>query len=141
MDSASAVEQYLAALPARQRTMMRRVRQAVRAAAPGAEELIRYRMPAFRLDGMLVYYAAFADHYSFFVGSSTVRRRFAKEFQPFESGKGTLRFTDDRVLPLALIRRVVRARVAENRARQRSVRVRRPRGPSRETSRGRRDGP
>ena len=123
--AATSVEQYLADLPDRQRAMLTRVRRTIRAAAPGADEKISYGMPAFRFGGMLVYYAAFQDHYSFFVGSATVRRRFAKEFRSFESGKGTLRFTDDHPLPRTLIRRVVRARVAENRARATAASARR----------------
>ncbi|MCI4355463.1 MAG: DUF1801 domain-containing protein [Thermoplasmata archaeon] len=112
------VDEYLARVPARFRPNLRQLRKTIRAAAPGAEEVISYRLPAFRQNGMLVYYGAFSDHCSFFVGSALVRRRFSAELRPFESGKGTLHFTPDRPLPLDLVARIVRARVAENAARR-----------------------
>jgi uncharacterized protein YdhG (YjbR/CyaY superfamily) len=123
-----AVEKYLADVPDEFRSSIEALRSTIRAAAPDAEEVIGYRMPAFRSNGMLVYYAAFRDHCSLFVASSRVRARFAEELRPFESGKGTLRFTPDRPIPKNLIRRIVRARLAENAAKA-SARARRPRKP------------
>ena len=90
----------------------------MKAAAPDADEVISYQMPAFRQDGMLVYYAAFKDHCSFFVGSAQSRRRFSTELKPFEAGKGTVHFTPDRPLPADLVTRIVKARVAENATRR-----------------------
>jgi uncharacterized protein YdhG (YjbR/CyaY superfamily) len=113
------VDEYLSGVPPKFRKELQKLRRTIRAAAPGAEETISYGMPAFRLDGMLVYYAAFKDHLSFFVGSAKTRTQFAEEFKPFESGRGTLRFTPDQPIPPGLVRRVVKARVAENRARRR----------------------
>ncbi|MCI4340741.1 MAG: DUF1801 domain-containing protein [Thermoplasmata archaeon] len=110
-------DEYLARVPPPYRDALKRLRRTIRLAAPGAEEVMSYQMPAFRQHGMLVYYAAFKDHCSFFVGSPEVRRRFSLELQPFRSGKGTVRFTPDRPLPASLVRRIVRARVAENSAR------------------------
>jgi uncharacterized protein YdhG (YjbR/CyaY superfamily) len=112
------VEAYLAALPPAHRKALETLRQRIRAAAPKAEETISYGMPAFRLHGMLVYYAAFTDHLSLFVASHAVHRRFATELKPFMSGKGTLRFTPDRPIPSGLVTRLVKARVAENTARR-----------------------
>ncbi len=74
-------------------------------------------MPAFRDNGMLVYYGAFKDHCSFFIASAKVRRQFSAELKPFETGKGTLRFTPDRPLPSGLVTRIVKARAAENASR------------------------
>lgn len=93
------------------------LRRTIIAAAPDAEEVISYRMPALRHQGILVYYAAFRDHCSFFPGSLTTQRKFASELKPFPPGKGTLRFTPDRPIPPALVKRIVRARVLENGAR------------------------
>jgi uncharacterized protein YdhG (YjbR/CyaY superfamily) len=112
------VESYLAGVPPEYRAALQRLRRTIRAAAPKAEELLSYKMPAFRQDGMLVYYGAFSDHCSLFVGSAETRRKFAAEFRPFESGKGTLRFTPDHPLPTALVTRIVRQRLAENAARR-----------------------
>jgi len=113
------VDEYLAHVPPRFRTALQRLRKTIKAAAPDADEVISYAMPAFRQNGMLVYYAAFKDHCSFFVGSPKVRRRFSAELKPFEAGKGTARFTPDRPLPADLVTRIVKARVAENAARRR----------------------
>lgn len=93
------------------------LRKTIRAAAPEATEVISYQMPAFRHHGMLVYYAAFTDHASFFVGSYAVRRKFAAELKPSASGKTTVRFTPERPLSAELVKRIVLARVAENEAR------------------------
>jgi len=75
-------------------------------------------MPAFGQNCMLVYYAAFKDHCSLLAASDKVRRQSRAELEPFESGKGTLRFTPDRPPPTALVTRIVKARVAENAARR-----------------------
>jgi uncharacterized protein YdhG (YjbR/CyaY superfamily) len=115
--SSTDVDAYLAAVPPKFRKELEKLRRTIRSAAPDAEERISYGMPAFRQGGMLVYYAAFQDHLSFFVGSPGARNRFAAELKPFETGKGTVRFTPDRPLPAGLVRRIVKARVAENVAR------------------------
>jgi len=113
------VDAYFAHVPSQFRSLLDGLRRTVRAAAPRAEERISYGMPAYRQDGMLVYFAAFSDHCSFFVGSRTVRERFSRELKSFEAGKGTLHFTPEHPLPLGLVRRIVAARLAENAARTR----------------------
>ena len=112
------VDDYLARVTPRFRTALQQLRRTIKAAAPGAEEIISYRMPAFRNNGVLVYYGAFKDYCSFFVASAKVRREFSAELEPFETGKGTLRFTPDRPLPSDLVTRIVKARVAENASRR-----------------------
>jgi uncharacterized protein YdhG (YjbR/CyaY superfamily) len=112
------VDEYMARVPPKFRPALRRLRKTIRAAAPEADEVISYRLPAFRQNGMLVYYAAFTDHCSFFVGSRKVRRQFASQLKPFAGGKGTFRFTPEHPLPAALVARIVKARVAENAARR-----------------------
>lgn len=110
------VDEYLARVPPKSRAALQRLRKTIRAAAPKAEEIISYRMPAFRQKRILVYYAAFEDHCSLFVANSKVRNRFSAELKPFLSGKGTVRFTPDRPLPAGLVTRIVKALVAENAA-------------------------
>ena len=112
------VDEYLARVPPKFRASLQRLRKTIKAAAPDAEEVISYQMPAFRQNGMLVYFAAFEDHCSLFAVSSKVRRRFSAELKPFLRGKGTVRFTLDRPLPAGLVTRIVKARVAENAARR-----------------------
>lgn len=99
------------------RAALQKLRKTIKAAAPEAEEVISYNMPAFRHQGILVYYAAFKDHCSLFVGSAAAHKKFAVELKPFAGGKGTVHFTPERPLPAALVTRIVKARVAENEAR------------------------
>ena len=126
----AAVDAYLAKVPVDLRRALQELRAVIRKAAPRAEEVISYRIPAFRQNGMLVYYAAFRDHRSFFIGSVATRRTFAAELEAFAAGKGTVRFTPERALPTGLVTRIVKARVAENAARAAAKR-RAPARPSR----------
>ena len=130
-DTPETVEEYLREVPPDMRRALRELRKTIRAAAPGAEEVISYGMPAFRQNGMLVYYAAFKDHCSFFIGGPAARKRFAAELKPYVAGKGTVHFTPDRPLPASLVTRIVKARVAENLARSRRDRRGRPPRPKR----------
>jgi uncharacterized protein YdhG (YjbR/CyaY superfamily) len=110
----SDVDAYLRALPADMRSVLTKLRRAIRSAAPGAEELISYQMPAYRQDGPLVYFAAFKDHCSLFPASKSILKRFAAELSGFDASGGTIRFTPARPLPGNLVRRIVSARVKEN---------------------------
>lgn len=112
------VDEYMARVPIRFRATLERLRRTIKAAAPDVEEVISYQMPAYRLNGMLVYFAAFRGHCSFFPGSAGVLRRFSNELKPFRAGKGTIRFTPDRPLPDPLVARIVKARIAEHAARR-----------------------
>ena len=93
--------------------MLEDLRRTIRAAAPRAEEKISYRMPAFYLQGNLVYFAVFKNHIGFYPTSSGVEA-FARELASYDVSKGTVRFPLDRPLPLKLIARIVRFRAAEN---------------------------
>jgi len=110
-------DEYLAGVPSDMRAALQALRETIRSAAPDADEVISYRMPAFRHHGILVYYAAFRDHCSLFVGGE-VRGKFAADLEPFPGGKGTVQFTPRRPLPAALVKRIVKARVAENESRE-----------------------
>lgn len=114
-----AVDAYLAKVPPDMREALQKLRKTIQAAAPKAKEVISYQMPAFRDHGNLVYYAAFRDHCSLFIGSVVTQRKFAAELKSFEAGKGTVHFTPERPLPSALVTRIVKERVAENEARAR----------------------
>src|SRR5262249_32675615 len=98
------------------RPMLEDLRRAIREAAPGATETISYRMPAYRLDGYLLYFAAFKGHVGLYAMPGAMRK-FRKELAPFEKSKGTVRFPIGEPIPVGLIKRIVRFRVAENRAR------------------------
>src|SRR5882724_12115092 len=109
------VDEYLRRVQPDQRTALEDLRQVIHAAAPGAEECIRYGIPAFRLNGRsLVFLGAWANHCSFYPGSSTTLRKFQSDLKGFQVTKGTVRFSPDKPLPLALVKRLVNARMAEN---------------------------
>jgi uncharacterized protein YdhG (YjbR/CyaY superfamily) len=108
------VDGYLAALPAAKRGALKKVRAAVRAAAPRAAEGFSYGLPAFRLDGRpLVCYGASANHCSFFPMSPAVIRAHAEALKKYETSKGTIRFPPDKPLPATLVRKLVKARIVE----------------------------
>ncbi|MGH2650009.1 MAG: iron chaperone [Actinomycetota bacterium] len=118
MAGPASVEDYLAALPEDQRAALEKLRKTIRAAAPEAIETISYQMPTFK-DRVLVYYAAFKDHCSLFPASEAVMEALGEELNPYFSGKGTLRFTPDKPIPAALVKKIVKARIEENEARRR----------------------
>jgi uncharacterized protein YdhG (YjbR/CyaY superfamily) len=120
MAEPAGVEDYLAALPEDQRAALEKLRETIRAAAPEATETISYQMPTFKLRGrVLVYYAAFKDHCSLFPASEAVMEALGEELKPYFSGKGTLRFTPDKPIPVAIVKKIVKARIEENAARGR----------------------
>lgn len=110
----SSVDEYLASLPDDRRTVMEELRRAVVAAAPGATETIAYQMPGLRVHGRLVVsYAAFRAHYSLFPASRAVIETLGEDLDGYLAGKGTIRLSADRPLPLALVARIVAARLDE----------------------------
>jgi uncharacterized protein YdhG (YjbR/CyaY superfamily) len=111
------VDEYLAKVPKGAREALEKLRKAIRATVPEATEAISYAIPAFKLHGRaLVWYAAFKNHCSFFPLTSTVRERYGKELERYDTSKGTLRFPANKPLPATLVRKLVKARIAENEA-------------------------
>jgi uncharacterized protein YdhG (YjbR/CyaY superfamily) len=114
---AQTIDEFLAALPADQRAALETLRRHIHAAAPNLEECINYGVPAVRLDGkMLVAFGAGKKHCSFYPGAYPIAAH-AEELQGYDTSKGTVRFAAERVLPAGLVRKLVRARVAERGAR------------------------
>jgi uncharacterized protein YdhG (YjbR/CyaY superfamily) len=110
------VAAYFAALPNGARQQLRQLRGLILATAPDAVEWFSYGIPGFRLhDRPFVWYAAFSHHVSLFPMTTAIRTTFAKALEGLETSKGTIRFPRDRPLPVALVRRLVKARMGEMR--------------------------
>ncbi|MCI0585797.1 MAG: DUF1801 domain-containing protein [Planctomycetes bacterium] len=109
------IDEWLALWSGEKRAALERLRKVIRSAAPEAEECISYQLPAFRQDGMLVAFGATDNHCSFFLMSSTTLADHEDEVAGYDTSKGTIRFQPDEPLPAALVRKLVKARLAENR--------------------------
>ena len=116
-DTASVqVRKYLASQPPRTRVTLKKMRETILAAAPGAVEAFSYRIPAVKLDDKaLVWYAGFASHTSLYPIGDAIKRKYAKDLAGYETSKGTVRFPLDKALPVALVKRLVKARIDEMR--------------------------
>ena len=110
------IDDYLAHVSPDKRAALVKLRQAIRSAAPKAEECISYGLAAFRLDGrFLVAFGAAANHCAFYPGGSPVAV-FKSELKNYDTSKGTIRFPADKPLPAALVRKLVKFRIAQNSA-------------------------
>ena len=118
----STIDEYIATFTSEVRTILTQIRETIREAAPQAEERISYRMPSFSLDGPLVYFAAFKSHIGFYppVGDPDVKAEAAR----YAGERGNLRFPLDEPIPYELVRKIVLARVRENRERMETKKVR-----------------
>ena len=115
----TSIDDYLSRLTSDKRAALQKLRRAIKAAAPKAEECISYQIPAFRLDGrVLVWFGAATKHCSFFPGAAPIKAH-AAELEKYETSKGTIRFSPDRPLPATLVRKLVKSRIAEQAARKR----------------------
>jgi uncharacterized protein YdhG (YjbR/CyaY superfamily) len=113
------VAEYLAGVPEPARGALRKMRAVIRSAVPReARETISYGIPAFKQDGILVWFAAFSDHCSLFPTAAVIEA-FQKELKSFQTSKGTIHFPLNRPLPVALIKKIVKARVAQLEAKHR----------------------
>jgi uncharacterized protein YdhG (YjbR/CyaY superfamily) len=111
-------DEYIAKIPEPARTTLKKVRAVIRSVVPrGTTEIISYGMPAFKHNGVLVWFAAFSKHCSLFPGSS-VLRAFQDELKGYATSKGTIQFPVDKPLPAALVKKLVKARIAENERRK-----------------------
>jgi uncharacterized protein YdhG (YjbR/CyaY superfamily) len=110
------IDEYLASLSTEKRAALEKLRRAIKAAVPDAEECISYQIPAFRLGGrFLVAFGAGANHCAFYPGSFPLEVH-KGELGAYETSKGTLRFQADKPLPATLVRKLVKTRIAQHAA-------------------------
>ncbi|HSZ31918.1 MAG TPA: DUF1801 domain-containing protein [Puia sp.] len=107
------VDEYIKFHPAQIRKGLATIRKTIKAAAPGAEELISYQMPAYKLNGMLAYFSATKTHYGFYPTSGPVNA-FSEKLKSYNTSKGTIRFELDKPLPVKLISEIVKWKVRDN---------------------------
>jgi uncharacterized protein YdhG (YjbR/CyaY superfamily) len=109
-----AIDEYLANVKPDQRAVLGKLRRAIHAVAPGVEECISYGIPAFRLNGRaLVFFGAWTNHCAFYPGSSVTLNEFRDDLEDFQTSKGGIRFSPDKPLPVALVKRLVKTRMAD----------------------------
>ena len=107
------VDNYFSVFPASTKAILKELRKTIKQAAPDAEECISYNMPAFKQNGMLLYYAAYKGHIGFYPTGSGIEA-FKKELSKYEGSKGAVRFPLDKPLPFSLISKIVKYRVKIN---------------------------
>jgi uncharacterized protein YdhG (YjbR/CyaY superfamily) len=109
------IDEYLARANPNQRAALNKLRIIIRTVAPKAQECISYGIPAFRLNGRsLVFFGAWKNHCAFYPGSAAMLKNFRNELKNFQTSKGTIRFSPDKPLPVALVRKLVKTRIAEH---------------------------
>ena len=107
------IDEYIATFPENIQIILEELRKAIRESAPEAEEVISYQIPAFKLNGILVYFAAFKNHIGFYPTSSPMEA-FKEELSGYEISKGTIRFPINKPIPFDLVKKIVRYRVKQN---------------------------
>jgi uncharacterized protein YdhG (YjbR/CyaY superfamily) len=107
------VDDYLVVLPEETRATLEKIRKIIKAAAPKATEVISYQMPMYKHHGLLVGFAAFKNHCRFFPGAKPMAT-YKDELKAYKTSKGTIRFPIGKPLPAALVKKLVKARIAEN---------------------------
>ena len=110
----ASIDEYIDAFPKETQNIMEELRAAIKAAAPEAEEKIAYEMPTFVLNGNLVLFAAWKNHIGFYGTSDAIQETLKDELSMYANEKGSLKFPFNKPLPLELIKKIVRSRVAEN---------------------------
>jgi uncharacterized protein YdhG (YjbR/CyaY superfamily) len=113
------VDEYISTFPASTKKILQQVRKTIKAAAPQAEDVISYNMPASKLNGILVYYAAYEKHVGFYPTASGIRV-FEDQLRNYKFSKGAIQFPIDKPMPVALITKIVKFRVKETQEKEKA---------------------
>ena len=115
---AKTVDDYIKALPGNFRSMLEKLRQVIKKAAPKAEEIISYQIPTYRYKGPLIHFAAFKDHCSLIVINKQIIKTFEKELKDYKTTGTTIHFTAAKPLSSSLVQKIVKIRIKENEERE-----------------------
>jgi uncharacterized protein YdhG (YjbR/CyaY superfamily) len=107
------IDTYIAGFPKDTQNLLQQLRETIMKTAPDAEDLISYQMPAYKFNGVLVYFAGYKNHIGFYPGAAGIET-FKKEVSVFKNAKGSVQFPLDKPLPIKLITKIVAFRVKEN---------------------------
>ncbi|HUM48237.1 MAG TPA: DUF1801 domain-containing protein [Chitinophagales bacterium] len=113
MKKSNEIDQYISGFPAETQSVLQKIRSVILKAAPGAEEVISYKMPAYRLNGILVWFAGYKNHIGFYPSGSPILF-FKDDLAEYKTSKGAIQFPLDKPLPQALITKIVKHRIKEN---------------------------
>lgn len=109
------VDKYIATFPKNVQIILEEVKQAIKEVIPGAEELISYQIPAFKLNGSyIIYFAGWKNHISLYPVTDEIKEKFKKDISSYKTSKGTLQFPLDKPMPLALIKKIVKHKLKDN---------------------------
>ena len=117
------VDEYIATFPKNVQIILQELTQVIQEAAPDAKQAISYQMPAFKLNGNLVYFAAWQNHIGFYGGTPAVVDEFKEELSNYEVSKGTIKFPLDKPIPHDLVRKIVKYRVKQSLAKKKLTRA------------------
>ena len=109
----STVDKYISSFPEEIQEILENLRKTIKALAPNSVETISYQMPTFKLNGILVHFAAHKNHIGFYPTPSVIKK-FQKELGNYEFSKGAIKFPINKPIPIELIRRIVEFRIKEN---------------------------
>jgi|SRR6185312_5430131 len=115
------VDEYISGFPENLRTLLEQMRTAIKKAAPKAEEVISYQIPAYKYFGILVYFAGYKNHVGFYPTASAIKA-FKKELSIYKGGKGSVQFPLDKPLPAVLITKIVKFKLKENEQKAEGIR-------------------
>lgn len=107
------VDEYFSAFPASTKSVLRKMRATIKEVVPQAEEVISYNMPAFKQNGILVWYAAYKQHIGFYPTPGPIKT-FAQELRQYKTSKGAIQFPIDKPIPTSLVKKIVNFRVKQN---------------------------
>ncbi len=108
------IDEYQSVFPPKVKKLLKDLRRAIKQAAPEAEELISYNMPAFKYHGILVYYAAHTEHIGFYPGSLVVIKFFKDDLVKYKTSKGTVQFPFEKAIPVTLVKKLVLYKAKQN---------------------------